>query len=291
MFYQKHLKRLGLIVSILVLFNIIVSVLVLFSRGDFLASMRRPDILIRPSIGLVTGLIIYFSAKNAWLRERGFFLVLILTCIYAFMTFFGEELEDALDVSLLLMLVSTITLYETNRADRAWKKILRNTPITLDIRILKRSELFDPVVLMPHLEVNQKVTDAIDHLLRTSRTTAPLRLNVHCGENVSESLQNTFSECLRMHYRDERDQVLRFLEGRYARMIGLLMVSIVALVIWTTTSPAEDAGEKVLWQILGNFAAFSLWQIGATHFERSEGYARLMQFTTAENLSVSFHGK
>ena len=288
MFYQNHLKRMGLTVTGMILFNILITSFLLISRGTFLRTVSRPEVFIRPFIGLITGITIYVSSKNEWLRKRGFIIVTVMTVVYAVMTLFGKELENTLDFSLLILMLSSFTFFESDRAERAWKKLLRKKTQFLDIRIAGRAELFDPVVILPHLEVNEKVTIAIDHLLRTSATTAPLMLNIHCAERISESLRNTFVECLRMHYRDEKRQIIHFLEGRYDRMLGLLVVSIAAMIIWTTFSPANDAGEKVVWQVLGNFAAFSLWQIGSTHFERTEAYLELMRFMTAENLSVTF---
>lgn len=289
MFYQRHLQRLGLLVTSLILFNIIVTSLLLIRQGTFISTLRHPAVFIRPVIGMVTGMIIYFSAKNVWLRKKGFVVVLILTILYTVMTYVGQHLQVSLDISLILMILSAVTFFEIDRNERAWKKVLRNDALTLDIRIAARSELFDPVVMMPHLEVNEKIISAIDRLLNTSADAAPLKLNIHSSEKVSDSLKNTFTECLRMHYRDERKQIVRFLENRYNRILGLLILSVLALIIWTSFSPAEDAGDKVLWQILGNFAAFSLWQIGSTHFERSEAYLNLMRLTTAENLSITFH--
>ncbi len=289
MFYQRHLQRLGLLVTALILFNIIVTSLLLISQGTFIRTLQHPAVFIRPVIGMVTGMIIYFSAKNVWLRKKGFVVVLILAILYAVMTYVGQHLQVSLDISLILMILSAVTFFEIDRNERAWKKVLRNDALTLDIRVAARSELFDPVVMMPHLEVNEKIISAIDRLLNTSADAAPLKLNIHSSEKVSDSLQNTFTECLRMHYRDERKQIVRFLENRYNRILGLLILSVLALIIWTSFSPAEDAGDKVLWQILGNFAAFSLWQIGSTHFERSEAYLNLMRLTTAENLSITFH--
>ena len=70
---------------------------------------------------------------------------------------------------------------------------------------------------------------------------------------------------------------------------GSAIISIIAVSVWIDFSPAADEG--VTWTILSNFAAFSLWQIGSTHFERSEGYAELLRASIAKQAKLYFRAE
>ena len=95
-------------------------------------------------------------------------------------------------------------------------------------------------------------------------------------------MQETFN----MYYQDEERQIDNYLERRYNRVLALVIISIIAVTVWIYLSPSEDEG--VTWTILSNFAAFSLWQIGYTYYERSEGYNELRRAQIAKQAKLRF---
>ncbi len=46
--------------------------------------------------------------------------------------------------------------------------------------------------------------------------------------------------------------------------------------------------EMIVWEIIGNFAAFGLWQIGYTHCERNEGCDELLTAHIAKYARLNF---
>ena len=46
--------------------------------------------------------------------------------------------------------------------------------------------------------------------------------------------------------------------------------------------------EMIVREIIGNFAAFGLWQIGYTHYERNEGYDELLTAHIAKYARLNF---
>ena len=46
--------------------------------------------------------------------------------------------------------------------------------------------------------------------------------------------------------------------------------------------------EMVVWEIIANFTAFGLWQIGYTHYERTEGYEELLLVHIAKYSKLCF---
>ena len=123
-------------------------------------------------------------------------------------------------------------------------------------------------------------------LVETSKESRPLEITVHCPRESSEALQTTMREVFQMHYEDEERRINGYLERRYVRVMALVIISIVLVSAWINFSPSDDEG--VTWTILSNFAAFSLWQIGSTYFERSDGYGELLRAQIAKQAKLHF---
>ena len=58
--------------------------------------------------------------------------------------------------------------------------------------------------------------------------------------------------------------------------------------ITITYSARLLSDEMIVWEIIGNFAAFGLWQIGYTHYERNEAYDELLAVHIAKYARLSF---
>ena len=129
----------------------------------------------------------------------------------------------------------------------------------------------------------------VDRFLSTAKEARPLSITVRCPSEVSEPMRATMQEVFQMYYEDEEQHVNGYLERRYIRVMALVIISIIAVSVWIDFSPAADEG--VTWTILSNFAAFSLWQIGSTHFERSEGYAELLRASIAKQAKLYFRAE
>ena len=66
----------------------------------------------------------------------------------------------------------------------------------------------------------------------------------------------------------------------------LTTVSIFAIGIFHQITLMNE--EMIVWDIIGNFAAFGFWQIGYTHYERDEGYEELMQVHIAKYAGLNY---
>jgi len=76
------------------------------------------------------------------------------------------------------------------------------------------------------------------------------------------------------------------LEKRYHRVMLLFSISVFVIGIVRQTSIYSN--ELVVWEIIGNFAAFGLWQIGYTHYERNEAYDELLAVHIAKYAQLRF---
>jgi len=93
-------------------------------------------------------------------------------------------------------------------------------------------------------------------------------------------------EVFTTHYEDEVRRVNGYLESRYRRAVMLVIVSLIAVTLWTRIFLSSTT--SVVCAILSNFAGFSLWQIGTTYFERSDGYKSLLRMMIAREAKLSF---
>lgn len=97
---------------------------------------------------------------------------------------------------------------------------------------LKKDELLDSHILLPHAEVNALVYDAVNQFVeKYSGDTMQLTFMT---EAVSEAVQHIFIESYRSHYEDEYQKISRYLKRRYIRSFFLLLVS--AAAFWGSSS-------------------------------------------------------
>ena len=94
---------------------------------------------------------------------------------------------------------------------------------------IKRNELFDPHVLLPHAELNEIVYKSVNTFVEKYRG-GDMTLTI-LTEPVNESVQNTFREVYRAHYRDEYDKVSRYLMRRFSRSLVLVILSLTAFLV------------------------------------------------------------
>ena len=199
----------------------------------------------------------------------------------------GIDPDSLFDFSFLLMNLVVFIQCQIRKRQRMLRSIHQMSPQTLDLRVVEQRELFNPRVMGPHLKPEQSIIDDIDSFLESSVDFAPLCICIHSAQSISPAIQETMIEALRLHYKDEQKRVDNFLENRYMRAVALLLVSVGVLRVLTVFFSGQDS-ESMMWVIFSNFAAFSLWQIGATHFERVEAIESLTRIIIARESKVEF---
>ncbi len=151
---------------------------------------------------------------------------------------------------------------------------------------LKKGELLDSHVLLPHAEVNAIVYQAVNQFVeKYSGETMQLTI---MADFVSEPVQDIFREAYRSHYEDEYQKISRYLKRRYLRVALLLLVSAVAF--WSSgflsgwvTMPAY------LIAILGQISVFCVWEIGYTYFSRVDAKEEQNRIARARDAEIRFH--
>lgn len=265
----------------------------LTSDTAFIQQLQSPvGICIRDVIGLVAGVLSCFLHYNVhhyrWIVRVLVGLLIIVFPVTVLLTrgSIVHRVDGLINATLILTAMVVYTALQVERSERKWQKIRDTKPTVLDLKLVDVRQWFNPIEIGPKLELNQEISSVVDRFLSTAKQAAPLVITVRCPNEVSESMQSTMQEVFQMYYMDEEQRINKYLERRYIRVMALVIISIIAMTIWINFSPSNDEG--VTWTILSNFAAFSLWQIGNTYFERSDGYDELLRARIAKQVKLQF---
>lgn len=296
-FYQISLRRLSLaLIAASLLDAVIELVSYHFFRSaepEILTLLQTPTgICLKDAIGILSGLLALAAHRTerqlAWIF-RGELLLLVAVILLIPFSMNGRiinRIDGLIDVILVLMLLQLYTLLQLKRDDRHWQRVCRSEPTTLDLKLIDSQQWFNSLRVGPTLALNEEVSALVDRFLATAATPQPLEITIRCAEPISEPLQNIMDEVFATHYEEEVRRVNGYLESRYRRAVMLVVVSLIAVTIWTRVFLASTT--SVVCAILSNFAGFSLWQIGTTYFERSDGYKSLLRMMIAREAKISF---
>ena len=285
--YYKHLRRIGILTIVLNILQVVFMLGTCIWYPDTFTPAARICALLEGVLGIAMGVIALLLNRNT-IRVKYTILpsavILIATGVLLYLE--NRDPDSLIDFCLLLLFLSVYLQYQLFTRDRRMDRVNKGKPLTLDLRISGIGELFNPIVMSPHLEMNQGILDAVDRFLETAACNAPLNLCIHSSSRISVPLQDTMDEVFRAHYEDEEQRVNRFLESRYTRSIALIIISTGALRILSFIPGAVSGG--IILEILGNLAAFSLWQIGSTYFERNAALGELIRIRIARECRITF---
>ena len=298
--YQRNLRRLGLILIAVSILDLVLELAfyryLQSTMESFTRQLQSPlGICVKDGLGLVVGVfaLILFSHKE---YEHWIVVILVLLLIAAFPAIIisteGEvssRVDGLINPTMILMAMVVYTALQLQRSERNWERIRSSQPSTLDLQLNDVRQWFNPIKIGPKLDMNQEIASVVNRFLETSKEALPLEITVSCPGTVSEPMQATMQEVFQMYYEDEERHINSYLERRYIRVMALVIISILAATIWVNFSPSNAEG--ITWTILSNFAGFSLWQIGNTYFERSEGYGELLRAMIAKQAKIHFWGE
>ncbi len=298
--YQKNLRRLGALLIVVSILDAILELAfyrtLLLSNLAFTRQMQDPvGICIKDGIGVILGvlasLLYYRREPTTWMVRT---MVALMAVAVPLILYFprgnvANRVDGLINATVVLSAMVVYTALQLQRSERNWKRIVDTEPSMLDLKLNNVRQWFNPIMIGPKLELSGEISSVVDRFLSTSKVPRPLQINIRCPEKVSEPMRATMQEVFQMYYEDEERRINSYLERRYIRAMALVIISIVAVTVWINFSPTNDEG--VTWTILSNFAAFSLWQIGSTYFERSEGYGKLLQSQIAKQARLHFWGE
>lgn len=295
--YQKNLRRLGLLLIAVSILDVILElVFYTYLQSSPLRLNRlmqsQIGICVKDGIGLAAGALacfLYYHKEHArWIVpiEAALLVLTFPVILLSTQGNLANRVDSLINAMVILLAMAVYTALQLEKSERNWQRISHEKAAVLDLKLTDIRQWFNPIEIGPKLELSGEISAVVDRFLHAAREPRPLEVTVLCPGEASEAMQATMREVFQMYYEDEERHVNSLLERRYLRVMALVIVSIVAASVWINYAPS--AHEGVTWTILSNFAAFSLWQIGNTHFERSDGYAHLLQVLIAKQATIQF---
>ena len=150
---------------------------------------------------------------------------------------------------------------------------------------LKKDELFDPHILLPHAELNSIVCQSVNTFVEKYKG-KDMTLAIYT-DPINPQIQDVFREVYRSHYDDELLKVNCALKRRYARVIILIFVSLITILISRLLSHFNP-NETVLSYIILNISGFCLWEIGYTQFSLRNVLDEKNRIIRALNAKIEF---
>ena len=160
---------------------------------------------------------------------------------------------------------------------------LNETELVLKI---KKEELFDPHVLLPHAELNAVVYNSVNIFVEKYKGDT-MTLTIF-SDPVNPLIQNTFREVYRAHYEDDKRKLERYLRRRVLRFVILFILSLSAYFL------ADHLGQmipgyNVLLNVLVNAGSFCLWEVGYSQFATRDALDERRRVLRAMNAVIEFH--
>ena len=197
----------------------------------------------------------------------------------------GQRTNGLIDLTMLMMIVLVYTLSQTDRDLKQWKKVSALEAAELDLRLPDPAGFFDPVQAGPRMAINGEYASAVNRFL-ASDGPVPLKINFLCPGRVPEMMRDTIREVFAVYYETEEKRISKELERKYRRVILLFVVSLLSIGILRQITLFDE--DTIIWEVIGNFAAFGLWQIGYVHYERDEGFDELLLVQCAKYAELNF---
>ena len=196
-----------------------------------------------------------------------------------------KRTNGLIDLTMLAMIVLAYTFSQTDRDLNHWKRISGREPAVLDLRLHNPGDFFNTIQAGPQMVINEAYASVVNRFL-AAKGPVPLQIDLLCACHVSETMQDTMREVFVTYYEMEEKRIGKEMERKYRRIILLFVVSLISISFVRQFTILSD--EVIAWEVISNFAAFGLWQIGYIHFERNEGYNELLLVHCAKYARLNF---
>ncbi len=294
--FYRNLKRFGIGMILVSVLNLVYEL----SVRQILTEMDSPYVQYFPVVwGIwaknLTGVLAGGAGLFFYRKKRHYLtgmVILIILClaeaaviILSMTGSLGKRVNGLIDLTMLMMIVLAYTFTQTDRERFQWKRISERKPAVLDLLLQKPGDFFNTIQAGPQMAINGEYASAVSRFL-ASTGAMPLEINLLCGSPVSEPMRATIREVFVMYFEMEEKRIGKELEKKYHRINLLFFVSLFAISLLRQMTLMDN--EMIIWEIIGNFSAFGLWQIGYIHFERNDGYDELLLVQCAKYAKINF---
>ena len=160
----------------------------------------------------------------------------------------------------------------------------KRSPSELSLR-LDSTNLFDPMILAPHTEINKDICSAVEAYIERHCPPEGVVINIFI-KKVNDLVKEKFVENFVEHYTDIIIKTRRYIIRRVMRMLILVLISLGIIAISFSGIAGEISSFGFV--VVSNIGIFLLWEIGYTFFDNHEAVERLKKYTALANAKIEF---
>ena len=91
-----------------------------------------------------------------------------------------------------------------------------------------------------------------------------------------------------MNYEEEEERIRHDINVRHVRVLNTFVISVILIVIWKMMNLLFE--DVIYWEIIGNIAAFGLWQVGYTFYEERDLFDEMVKNQIGKHADIVFVG-
>ena len=273
----------------------------LFIQSYMIRSGNREILYLQSTFGIVLKNLLCFLGGVLALRSPGkggfrarFFLVLAIAFLALMVVLlttegtFPQRVDALINFTSIPMVTLLYTLLMLKKAQEQRAAVAGAESVEIDLRLGASSDWFNPIQIGPKLAVSSDYVDILDRYIASAGSKSPLVINLLCAEPISEMMRDTMQEALRMNYEEEEERIRHDINVRHVRVINTFVISVILIVIWKMMNLLFE--DVIYWEIIGNIAAFGLWQVGYTFYEERDLFDDMVRNQIGKHADVVFVG-
>ena len=154
-------------------------------------------------------------------------------------------------------------------------------PLKLTLKI-RSDEMFDPMIIAPHNEINDSVFAHIDRFTQRTKLGSSLSIAIYT-DNTSPIIQEKFRELFVEHYDDDLKTARNSLNTRYILTFLFILLSAINIAFW------NHLRGKVMLNLFQNIWAFMLWKIGDTFIDGVNKWRNYKRIESIKRAEIHFY--
>ena len=148
---------------------------------------------------------------------------------------------------------------------------------------LNYEQLFDPMILAPHTEINNEIFEAIDRFADHQIGYGSLNITIFI-DHIGPAVREKFLEAYQEHYHDVLRKAVHEVHVWYFKVFLFVAISVVGLIFWAYGHVGDRTSS-----FIQNIWAFSSWQVGGTLVEGTStwDFYRQVKYILAADIEFS----
>ena len=295
--YKRNTKRIAVCLLILSALDATVKlILINFLPENFPAYFTVTEslygVIVKNALGAlcaVIGLLVYYNKlpfKFGLISTNVICILMAPLIVLTTSGSLGSRLNAVVDATMLFSVFLAYTFIQANKNDYDWGKVSKKHPLPITIRIRSVEEWFNPYLVEPYRVIHDRIATTIMTFLRSKFRMGPLTIRLLCDAPLTEDDKKNIIASTQAYFNGVEKKHGKYLEKRYFRIIILAFVCVLMSAVIKRFALNDE--QFVIWEILMNFVAFGLWQIGYVHYERSEAYGEALLSRIAKKATFVF---